>query len=288
MCGRFLPAGTLIEWSKSAGATCAGGCSGKAAKAPAPARKPSAPAKAGVCSAPAGGASLTTLRTGKIDPAGELGRVFRAGPRAGAVSGLVVFVTGAERFYETDEFNEDAGDMQGGGWGRVFYVRPATDAEAAPVLAAEAEAATRKAAAEAAEKARRAEEEAAWTAFRAARDLPGLVSLEGHGWQLVASRGEELAYAETATRDGHVSGWARLSRATLCDGTEVLVESTANGDDWRDNLWVPQDTADRVYRALQVWSLGTTPEAAKEWLSKYQACYGAGYYKWVAGQGKAA
>lgn len=64
------------------------------------------------------------------DASALLGRVARR-------SGEIVTVVGAVVRYESTEWNEDCGDMSGGGWKGVEYVRLATPEEAAPILAAE-------------------------------------------------------------------------------------------------------------------------------------------------------
>jgi hypothetical protein len=277
-CGAFLPAGSQIEWSKGTGATCSGGC-GKHSGAK---RAPSTPTKAGICEVPDGGAVLTTLRYGKCDCATEIGRSFRAGQHAGAVAGQVVTVVGCSRYYESNEFNEDAGDMQGGGWARVVYVRPATEEEATKVVAQEFDAQTKREAAARAKAEAEAAELAQWDALRAHRE--GLVCLDGYGWELVSERGETVATAQR-TRGGSVMDYASLRRVTLCDGTAALSESVSigHGDDCRDHLYVDAATSERVFAAVR-FSLGTTIEKAREYLEKYSECYGAGYYQWVAAQ----
>lgn len=82
---------------------------------------------------------ILTPRLGERDAAALLGATFRAGPRCGPVASQVVTVVGAETYFQSEEDNEDMGDMQGGGWGATRWVRLATPEEAAPVLAREAE-----------------------------------------------------------------------------------------------------------------------------------------------------
>jgi hypothetical protein len=67
----------------------------------------------------------------------DMGRVFRAGKRAGKVAGQIVVVIGAEvgRYLNQDDA-DDFGEGEAG-WPLATHVRLATEAEAAPVLEAE-------------------------------------------------------------------------------------------------------------------------------------------------------
>lgn len=106
---------------------------------------PKSPRKAGTCKADEGIVVLNSPRLGERDASRLVGEVFRAGKRAGAVADQVVYVVGAETWYQSDADNEDMGDMGGGGWGATRYVRLATVEEAASLVAREEATRSRKA-----------------------------------------------------------------------------------------------------------------------------------------------
>lgn len=155
-CGGSFQAGTQIDWRKGAGAShvrC--GSSTVSSTAPAPRkparRAPAAPKKAGV----AEGEQLHRWCQERPDVAAEVGRVFVAGKRAGDLAGKVVVVVGAECGGRVSaEHAEDMGHYHGGGYPLTMWVRLATEAEAAPVLAAAAAKAERASLAQALEYAR--------------------------------------------------------------------------------------------------------------------------------------
>lgn len=76
-CGTFISQGTQIEWTKAGGATCAKGCHATKSSTPA------SPSKVGTCTGPA--ALYERLGFTKLDPSGEMGRVFRGGFQGGGM-----------------------------------------------------------------------------------------------------------------------------------------------------------------------------------------------------------
>jgi hypothetical protein len=203
----------------------------------------------------------------KPDCSAELGRVLRAGKRAGHIAGKVVCVIGAEAVYTSAEQEDDMGDAGcASGWWVWSHVRLATDAEAAPVIAAEQAAASKRAAVVESAAAKKA----AWDEALATATA-GLVSTT---W-LTAEATREIARHQ----DGSVSHV--LCEAAL-DGQTVVVLHSGSYDDSRSYVYAPLEfIAERL--AARAAELGVDRAKAIEWLSRYAGCCGEELYRVVAG-----
>lgn len=268
LCGAYIAAGSPIEWSRDGGTTCASGCKqGSKSKAIKEATK------VGEC---VGQAHLyENLGFCKASPAGEVGKTFRAGPRAGQWAGKIVTVIGCHRTYLSRDDAEDVASADDAGFTFRKWVREATEAEAATVLAEEAKkAAERKAKEEEAAVAKEAAERNA-AACRAL--LQGLVSSDGY-ISLIESHGAVVGEMPIGLRGKRI-----IRQVTLKTGDQALLVSDSSYDDDRSSLYATQEVIEKVWQATKE-ALKTTPEEAAQWLSNYASCYGAGYFRYIAGQ----
>jgi len=137
-CGRAIRVGDPIDWSRDSGArhlSCLGAAGDARARAT-PVRTPAAPRKAGTHDGAV--EQLQSWEDGRPVASKEIGRTFRVGKRGGKVAGQIVTVIGAEVGDRVSaEDAEDMGHYDGGGYPLTTWVRLATEAEAAPILAAE-------------------------------------------------------------------------------------------------------------------------------------------------------
>lgn len=263
-CHRSIEVGTQVEWTK--------GSQARHVACPTPTTTSTEPKPAATSteSAPI----RIIRRCGWQKPAidSEVGITFRIGPKGGEHAGQVVTVVKQSRSYMSRDDAEDMAGPDDAGWTLTLNCRLATDAEAAPVLAREAEAAT---------------------ALEAKR-----VALEAAKKAEADAKVEREALVAGLTRTCHAAPVADLvrlhewksgmynctfSRGTL-NGQTVYVE-TANGhDDWRTYLYAPLDIVTPIWDA---WAqqCNITPAKAAEWLSKYSGCEGAEGYTYIASKG---
>lgn len=84
---------------------------------------------------------------------------------------------------------------------------------------------------------------------------------------------------------GRVADSQTLSVATMADGRRIYQEiaSRGFGDDERSSYWLPADVWTQVV-AAEIAARGITPEAAREWLTKYRGCVGTELYAYAAGE----
>lgn len=266
------------------------GCARKSAR-----RKsaPREPRKAGRCEKADGIVVGSSHRVGVRDALILVGEVFRAGKGWDSLSGQVVLVVGAETWYESEERNEDAGDMQGGGWGATRYVRLATEAEAAPLLAREAAAREAIEAPKRAAAARDAAASAQVTALPHVKpaDLPDIGEVGADAYrlirdQLVRGLGERTACSPAGAVRGRriVHGGEHphlaLSLLLAASGEPIgLVEDMSSYDDCRTYYHVSPAAAVEARRASIADAAGRghpiTPRAAALNLARYAGCEGA-------------
>lgn len=227
--------GQRVEWTRGSKAVHTSCSAGTPAPAPrsAPSRSRSGqPRSAGSTVQGEGIVVGSTDRYGARDASGIVGTVFRAGRGWDALTGEIVIVVGATVWFQSEEANEDMGDMQGGGWGATRYVRLATADEAAPVLAAE-------------------------LAAQAARDLAAARKATAAKLLAVARTGDRADEGSPADRLPPVAEldlWVPATQGggwilALTSGTEpaLIAHSVGSYDDYRTATWrrdlLPEDAA---------------------------------------------
>lgn len=291
-CGGAISIGDSVEWSKGSGARHVS-CERAPQSVPrvhasSRRRAPAAPRKAGVIvSDPAIIETIHSSRCGVRDASTLVGETWRAGSRCGKVAGQIVTVIGAETWYQSDEDNDDMGDMRGGGWGATQFVRLATETEAASVVRAETEKAD-------------AQAKAAAAAKDADARLKGLRT-PPEGWVMVdgASIGDfsvaltdtdgstEVIHQQAPTLPADRKEWVLLgearqesSYATLYQAGEYRVLDHGSYDDYRTAVMIPSHLVD-AYMAAEVARRGITRETAVAWLAQYRGCVGTEVYAWA-------
>lgn len=238
VCGGRIAVGTSVEWSKGERAAHVA-CKAGAAAPVAPKAAKAAPAKSSLPSvteapyvryekwAPCKRVNLRSA-VGTVLISTESKRapwaVIRQGAEGSDVREIGAFVVVAQtERWESQEANEDYGDMSGAGWQVQLYLRRATEAEAAPVIA--------KAATE------RAAKEAAATRSRQIETLRRLCAKGWCGSDEDANKpaGESIEVAPGIHGAGQIV--AILSPA----GTAVATWCGGFYDDYRQSLCVTSD-----------------------------------------------
>lgn len=270
-CGGRIRAGEQILWAK--GASSHVDCSkAKAADAPQSSRKANTTGKVALVGTREGAVhELQTRLNMRKSTAPDLrvGYVFRVGPHAGPVAGQIVTVVGSEAVWTHEDWEEDCGQPGiGSGWWVYEFVRPATDDEAAPVLAAEQESAN-KAAAEKAQKEAKIEHYRTELETRTA----GMLCTSWLRSPAHLTRVAELS-------DKGCS--ATLSVGDFDDGEPAVVEWKCYFDDHRDYVWAAPAFVERKLREKAA-EIGVDERKALEWLASSAGCHGEELYRLIAG-----
>lgn len=220
---------------------------------------------AGVCADSEGVARVTRRDSGK-DATVLVGETYRLGAKSGGpLAGQVVTVVGAACHYESAEWNEDCGDMQGAGWRATLWIRAATAEESAPILAAEATRAKALADKGAAEKAVAANYETAKIAA-----TQGLVRTDcaPAAWDRVLAQ-------SLATGQGDARGlYAPTIDRVVDEQGRVWVREDASVNDWDRIAWFGSPDAVAESRVRWAQRSGITRAKAQDYLTRYAGCSG--------------
>jgi len=254
-CGGSFPAGAQIEWSKATGS--------KHVKCP---EKRLAAAQGVEFSV-----SLDFRGYGKPGTDSEVGRTFRiaSGPNKGKVATVLT----QRASYQSEEDNEDMGDMRGGGWHAHLGCRLATAEETAKLEAEEA-------AEQAKQDDARAAKEAAKAAIEAEKAkveqlTTGLVRTDSFDSSVLAT----APSVTVATWTEGASHYVRVDERRAVSGEVVYVMHAHDYDDDRTVLYAPRPVVEASWAKL-VERYGETPEKARDFLSKYQHCVGTDWRRW--------
>jgi hypothetical protein len=166
-------------------------------------------------------------------------------------------------------------------WSVSRYYRLATDEEAAPVKAREAEAQAKR---DAAARAKQELEQARKDFDVQRADLTAGLVRCGVNYKLLAGDGRG-PYAISWV-DGSDYKQLKETTSTLTGG-KAYVFPHGGYDDYRCDMFVDEATAIESFRLLRVdlAKYGPqTPATAGVWLEKYAGCVGNEYYRWLAAQ----
>lgn len=254
-CGGSFPAGAQIEWNKGAGS--------KHVKCP---EKRLAAAQDVAFTI-----SLDFRGYGKPSPDSEVGRTFRVA--SGEHKGKVVTALTQRATYQSAEDNEDMGDMRGGGWHAHLGCRLATPEETAKLVAMESEEQAKKDAARVAKDAEKAALEA--EKARLTKLTDGLVRTESFSHDVLATE-PRITVAQWSEGASH---FVRVEERRAITGETVYVVYSHDYDDDRSVLYATREVVEASWAKL-VEKFKETPEAAREFLAKYNQCVGADWRRW--------